>query len=115
MVRLLDTGEPQQRAADLEEPLRQALEKLVGEGVLEVRVHGLWAGIDLDPALGTGRDLCEALARRGVLVKDTHGSSIRLSPPLVISEEDLLWGLDQLAEAVAELGEAAEQSRAPRV
>ncbi len=115
VVRLLDTGEPQQRAADLEEPLRQALEKLVGEGVLEVRVHGLWAGIDLDPALGTGRDLCEALARRGVLVKDTHGSSIRLSPPLMISEEDLLWGLDQLAEAVAELGEAAEQSKAPRV
>ena len=59
------------------------------QGVLEVRVHGLWAGVDLDPALGTGRDLCEALARRGVLAKDTHGSTIRLSPPLTISEEDL--------------------------
>ena len=74
--------------------------------MVEVRVHGLWAGIDLDPALGTGRDLCDALAARGVLAKDTHGSSIRLSPPLVISEEDLVWGLDQLAEAIGELADA---------
>jgi ornithine--oxo-acid transaminase len=112
VVALLGTGEPQRQAARLEEPLRQGLEKLVGEGILEVRVHGLWAGIDLDPGLGTGRDLCEALARRGVLAKDTHGSTIRLSPPLTISEQDLQWGLDRLAEAVAELAEASEQSKA---
>lgn len=33
---------------------------------------------------------------RGVLVKDTHGSTIRIAPPLVISKEDLDWGLEQL-------------------
>ena len=103
VIGLLETGEPQRQAAALEEPLRQGLEKLLGEGVVEVRVHGLWAGLDLDPGLGTGRDLCEALARRGVLAKDTHGSSIRLSPPLTIGEKDLMWGLDRLAEAVDEL------------
>jgi ornithine--oxo-acid transaminase len=108
VIRLLEGGEPQRHAAELEEPLRQALEKLVGEGVVGVRVHGLWAGLDLDPALGTGRDLCEALARRGVLAKDTHGSTIRISPPLTISAEDLAWGLDQVAEAVAELAEQAD-------
>ena len=37
---------------------------------------------------------------RGVLAKDTHGSTIRLAPPLVVSEEDLVWGLDQLAAVV---------------
>ena len=78
---------------------------MLGKGLLEIRVHGLWAGVDLDPALGTGRDLCEALARRGVLAKDTHGSTIRISPPLTVSEEDLAWGLDRLAEAVTELAE----------
>ena len=96
VIRLLETGEPQRNAAQLEGTLRARLEELVGQGVLEVRVHGLWAGVDLDPALGTGRDLCEALARRGVLAKDTHGSTIRISPPLTISEEDLAWGLDRL-------------------
>lgn len=31
-----------------------------------------------------------------MLVKDTHGSTIRIAPPLVISKEDLDWGLEQL-------------------
>ena len=61
-----------------------------------VRSRGLWAGVDIDPALGSGRDLCEALARRRVLVKDTHGSTIRLAPPIVITEAQLDHGLDQL-------------------
>ena len=54
-------------------------------------------------ALGSGRQLCEALARRRVLVKDTHGSTIRLAPPIVITEAQLDHGLDQLEEALAEL------------
>ena len=74
---------------------------MIGHGVVGVRVRGLWAGVDIDPSVGTGREVCEALMARGVLAKDTHGSTIRLAPPLVISEEDLAWGLDQLAEIVA--------------
>jgi ornithine--oxo-acid transaminase len=38
--------------------------------------------------------LREQLAERGVLAKDAHGSTIRLAPPLVITEEDLDWALD---------------------
>ncbi|MFC4783899.1 ornithine--oxo-acid transaminase [Nocardioides sp. MAHUQ-72] len=105
VLRLLESGEPQRRAAALEPVLRDGLAPLVGRGLLAVRVHGLWAGVDLDPSLGTGRDLCEALARRGVLAKDTHGSTMRISPPLTIDEEDLVWGLGQLADAVGELAD----------
>ncbi|NED81334.1 aminotransferase class III-fold pyridoxal phosphate-dependent enzyme, partial [Streptomyces sp. SID11233] len=78
------------------------LAELVADGgaVREVRGRGLWAGVDVDPAFGTGRELSERLLDRRVLVKDTHGSTIRLAPPLVISEEDLDWGLDQLAAVV---------------
>ena len=63
----------------------------------------MWAGLDVDPALGTGREVCEALARHGVLAKDTHGSTIRLAPPLVITEAQLDDGLDRLEAALAEL------------
>jgi ornithine--oxo-acid transaminase len=49
----------------------------------------------------TGRDVCEGLLRRGVLAKDAHGSTIRLAPPLVVSEEDLRWGVEQLAAELA--------------
>jgi len=100
VVDMLATGEFQARATELGAVLRARLDALVGHGVVEVRTRGLWAGVDIDPAVGTGRQVCEALMARGVLAKDTHGSTIRLAPPLVISEEDLLWGLDQLAAVV---------------
>ena len=64
---------------------------------------GLWAGIDVDPRLGTGRTVSEELARRGVLVKDTHGSTIRLSPPLVVTEDELGFAVDALADVLASL------------
>lgn len=96
VVRLLGTGFYQQRARDLGARLAARLEALVGQGVTGYRVRGLWAGIDVDPAIGTGRDVCERLVERGVLAKDTHGSTIRLAPPLVISETDLEWAVDQL-------------------
>jgi ornithine--oxo-acid transaminase len=101
VVDLLATGDFQRRAADLSVVLRDRLEAMIGHGVVGVRVRGLWAGVDIDPSVGTGREVCEALMARGVLAKDTHGSTIRLAPPLVISEEDLSWGLDQLAAVVS--------------
>ena len=76
-------------------------------------MRGLWAGVDLDPALGSGRHLCEAMASRGVLAKDTHGSSIRISPPLVISDADLAWGLEQLTASVDALSQARVSPGAP--
>jgi len=101
VVSMLETGEFQRRAIELGVVLRQRLDAMVGHGVLTVRSRGLWAGLDIDPTVGTGREVCEALMARGVLAKDTHGSTIRLAPPLVISEEDLNWGLDQLAAVVS--------------
>lgn len=101
VVGMLATGEPQARAAELGVVLRERLEAMIGHGVLAVRTRGLWAGVDIDPAVGTGRAVCEQLMARGVLAKDTHGSTIRLAPPLVVSEEDLRWGLDQLAAVVS--------------
>jgi ornithine--oxo-acid transaminase len=45
--------------------------------------------------------VCERLAERGVLVKDTHGSTVRFAPPLVIEESELDWAIDQLADVLA--------------
>jgi ornithine--oxo-acid transaminase len=101
VVDLLATGEYQARARDLGAHLAARLDALVDDGSLVARRSvGLWAGIDLDPARGTGRELCERLLTRRVLAKDTHGSTIRLAPPLMISVGDLDWGLDQLTDAL---------------
>jgi ornithine--oxo-acid transaminase len=97
VVRLLATGEFQRRSAELGARLHASLEALIGKGLVAVRGRGLWAGIDIDPALMTGRQACERLAERGVLAKDTHGSTIRLAPPLVVTAEELDHAVAQLA------------------
>ena len=107
VVKLLETGEFQQRAKDLEPRFREQLEALIGQGVVEVRVRGLWAGSDIDPDLMTGKEACKGMAKRGVLAKDTHGSTIRLAPPLTISEEDL----DAIVKALADTLEEARSAQ----
>lgn len=106
VVRLLATGEMQERARVLGARLHAGLEALVGQGVVTVRGAGLWAGVDIDPTLATGRAVCVALMARGVLVKDTHGSTIRFAPPIVVSEEDIDWAVEQLAAVLADLAPA---------
>jgi ornithine--oxo-acid transaminase len=96
VVRLLGTGEFQRRSAELGARLHAGLDRLVGRGVMAVRGRGLWAGVDIDPALMTGRQACERLAQRGLLAKDTHGSTIRLAPPLVVNADEVDWAVAQL-------------------
>lgn len=97
VVDLLRTGEFQERARKLGAVLHGRLGDLVGHGLTEVRGRGLWAGIDIDPALMTGRQACERLADGGVLAKDTHGSTLRLAPPLVVTEDEINLAADALA------------------
>ena len=97
VVDLLRTGEFQERARELGAVLHTRLRRLVGSGVTEVRGRGLWAGVDIDSALMTGRQACERLMAAGVLVKDTHGSTIRLAPPLVVTEDEIHFAVDALA------------------
>ncbi|MEW5351870.1 ornithine--oxo-acid transaminase [Streptomyces sp. 16-176A] len=101
VVELLETGEFQRRAAELGAVLREGLTDLVGRGVVGFRSRGLWAGVDVDPAIGTGREISERLMREGILAKDTHGSTIRLAPPLTITETELRSALGTLAKVLA--------------
>ena len=103
VIALLKTGAFQQRATKLGVVLRAKLDGLVGRGIVAVRTRGLWAGVDIDPELATGREVCERLARRGVLAKDTHGSTIRLAPPLVVEVSELEWAIDQLGAVLDDL------------
>jgi ornithine--oxo-acid transaminase len=103
VIGLLNGGEYQERARVLGEHLRAGLQALVGHGILEVRGAGLWAGIDIDPALATGREVCELLMERGVLAKDTHGSTIRLAPPIVVTADELDFAVEQLEDVLRQL------------
>ena len=98
VISMLGTGEYQERSAKLGTHMHHRLAALPADAVREVRGRGLWAGVEF--ASVSGRQASEYLAGRGVLVKDTHGTTIRLAPPLTIGEEDLDWALDLLEEMI---------------
>lgn len=66
-----------------------------------MRCRGLWAGIDLSAGRPPARRVCEVLVGRRVLVKDTHGRTLRLAPPLVISEDELRWAVGEIADVLS--------------
>jgi ornithine--oxo-acid transaminase len=100
VVDLLLTGEFQRRARELGAVLSSGLTALVGRGVTGFRSRGLWAGVDVDPAVGTGREISERLMQEGILVKDTHGSTIRLAPPLPVTGEEIETALGALEKVL---------------
>jgi ornithine--oxo-acid transaminase len=103
VVAMLGTGEYQQRARQLGEHLHRELDALVGHGVTAVRCLGLWAGVDIDPTLGTGREVCTRLLKHGVLAKETHGATIRLAPPLVVERDELSWAVAALHAVLTDM------------
>jgi ornithine--oxo-acid transaminase len=100
VVAMLATGEFSVRAARLGARLRAGLDGLLGHGVTAVRSLGLWAGVDIDSALGSGREICERLLAHGVLAKDTHAATIRLAPPLVIEPDEVDLAVTALRAAL---------------
>ncbi|MDQ8030670.1 MAG: ornithine--oxo-acid transaminase [Bordetella sp.] len=64
--------------------------------VREARGRGLMLALELEADAGPARLMCERLAARGMLVKDTHGQTLRLSPPLIVTREQIDWACDQL-------------------
>ncbi|HLI37816.1 MAG TPA: ornithine--oxo-acid transaminase [Streptosporangiaceae bacterium] len=98
VIAMLRTGEFQRRSAELGARMHDRLSALPRDVVRQVRGRGLWAGVEFTSL--SGREACERLAAHGVLAKDTHGTTIRLAPPLVISEAELDWAMDRVAEAI---------------
>ncbi|HYL53311.1 MAG TPA: ornithine--oxo-acid transaminase, partial [Acidimicrobiia bacterium] len=85
----------------------ESLGALVGRGARAARVHGLWAGVDVADPTVPARRVCELLLDRGVLARDAHEHTIRLAPPIVIAERDLVFAVDQLADVLDRAGRSA--------
>lgn len=65
----------------------------------EVRGRGLWVGLQVDPDRVSARRICEKLMQKGLLAKETHVTTIRLAPPLVITKQEIDHALMEI-EAV---------------
>jgi ornithine--oxo-acid transaminase len=72
--------------------------------VKEVRGRGLMIAVELHPQAGGARGYCDVLRLRGVLCKDTHDHTIRVSPALVITRDEIDWAIDQFDAALRHIG-----------
>ena len=107
VIEITKTGEFQQNALDRGVQLRHRLEGMMVDhaGLIDgFRQIGLWVGIDFNPDVVTGREVCELMMAHRVLMKDAHGSVVRISPPLCATEADINFLCDALE---ATLGQVA--------
>ncbi|MBD3920685.1 ornithine--oxo-acid transaminase [Paenibacillus sp. PR3] len=86
-----------QRSETLGQHLLSAINQMTNPIIREVRGRGLFIGIELTvPA----RPLCEKLMALGLLCKETHQYTIRLAPPLTITEDELNWAISRLQQVL---------------
>ena len=92
-----------ERSKEMGDYLMGRLRELESPLISDIRGRGLFVGIEIDPALGSAREICEALMERGLLSKETHETVVRLAPPLVITREEIDWAVLQISEVLDEM------------
>ncbi len=97
-----------ERAEELGQLFRSEIEKLIEKSdlITKVRGKGLLNAILINdtPESSTAWNLCLQLKENGLLAKPTHGNIIRLAPPLVITEEQLLDCVKIIEKTILEFG-----------
>jgi ornithine--oxo-acid transaminase len=89
-----------ENAARQGERMMEGLRGINSGPVITVRGRGLMIAVELDPEAGGARRYCEALQARGVLCKETHDHTIRIAPPLVITDSEVDWAVEQFQAAL---------------
>ena len=93
---LIDEGLTE-RSLELGQYFMDRLKEIRNPLIKEIRGRGLFIGLELKTA---ARPYCEQLKERGLLCKETHETTIRFAPPLVISKEELDWAIDRIKQVL---------------
>ncbi len=88
-----------ENAARVGARLQANLAAIRADSVKAVRGRGLMIAVELHRESGGARPVCEALRDRGLLAKETHEQTIRIAPPLILTEDQADWIAEQF-EAV---------------
>ncbi|MFT9849094.1 ornithine--oxo-acid transaminase [Aneurinibacillus sp. REN35] len=86
-----------QRSLEMGEYFKQKLQQINNPLIKEVRGRGLFIGVELTKE---ARPYCEALKELGLLCKETHETTIRFAPSLIISKEDLDWAIERIYQVL---------------
>jgi ornithine--oxo-acid transaminase len=85
-----------ENAAVLGEYFSDQLSEISSTKIKEIRGRGLLIGVEIDKSAGGARKYCESLQNKGILAKETHETTIRFAPPLIIDKETIDWALERI-------------------
>ena len=87
-------------AAEMGEYFSDQLAEIPSKKVKEIRSRGLLIGVELKESAGPARKYCEMLQSKGILAKETHETTIRFAPPLIIKRENIDWALERIRDVL---------------
>ena len=89
-----------ENAARVGDRLKASLAAIRHDAIREVRGRGLMLAVELHVDAGGARRVCENLQRRGLLCKETHDHTIRIAPPLILTDDQADWIAEQFDGAL---------------
>ncbi len=90
-----------ENASKMGEYFTEQLYEMPQKNIKEIRARGLLIGVELKRDSGKARKFCEALQKKGILAKETHETTIRFAPPLIIDRETIDWALPRIREVLS--------------
>lgn len=69
--------------------------------IKDIRSRGMMIGVEVTDDSPSGREYCLKLMDEGILAKETHDKTIRFTPPLVITKEDIDWAMERIKKVFA--------------
>ncbi|SHI52688.1 ornithine--oxo-acid transaminase [Tangfeifania diversioriginum] len=94
-----------ENADRLGELFRKEMKSIKSEMIETVRGKGLLNAVAIKPTQGKSAwDVCLALKENGLIAKPTHENIIRFTPPLVITEEQMMEAIGIIKTTFKEMG-----------
>lgn len=89
-----------ENAASMGEYFTERLAEIPQKNIKEIRARGLLIGVEMREEAGPARKYCEQLQQNGILAKETHETTIRFAPPLIIDRETIDWAMPKIREVL---------------
>ncbi len=101
VIRYIREERPHEKAQRIGKYFGEKLDALPQDNISAIRQRGLMCGIDIRPEFGKAKDVCKKLLEKGIVTYHTREQTIRVAPPLIISEAELDFGMDCLAAVLS--------------
>jgi ornithine--oxo-acid transaminase len=90
-----------ENAAAMGEYFSEQLAEMPQKNIREIRSRGLLIGVEMKTEAGPARGYCEGLQNKGILAKETHDTTIRFAPPLIIDKAVIDWAMPMIRDVLA--------------